>query len=215
MRDLWESATAFLWGVTRRIFVWLPILLFDALQVWERYIDPVFPSVSSARAMTVLWTAGFLVAAFLTYHERRMHDASQLAQTEERLAGARRTRNFEARHERRIEANRTALAAATRRLDEFADRFNNLASRCRKTDSSGLPELDDELRAIEVECKRFVGADPMLGRACVRTLESRMRGAGPPAHRRQDQLAARARRDAETIALFMTKLSERGAGVTG
>lgn len=77
--ELWRSLYLFFWGILKRSYYWIPALLLDPFDIYERYksalpsewqINIAVPNPWAISAFLVL----FLWAAILTYHElRREH----------------------------------------------------------------------------------------------------------------------------------------------
>ncbi len=78
MREFLKSIGVLAFGVLRRFLVWLPFLVLDLADVYERYIIPHFPSSWLQRVsawpdpMPYLVVGAFLLAVGLSFHEMRM-----------------------------------------------------------------------------------------------------------------------------------------------
>jgi hypothetical protein len=74
MAALLGSAWAFLWGVLRRFYWWLPAIILDPLDYNERYIEPALGRNVDLPAFVfpLVFGLGITWAAILAYHEQRV-----------------------------------------------------------------------------------------------------------------------------------------------
>jgi len=76
--ELCASAPTFFWGVLRRFYWWVPAILLDPFDFYERYLRPHFgwDIDMPSEWFPVVLAGGMIWAAFLTYHELRSKTAN-------------------------------------------------------------------------------------------------------------------------------------------
>lgn len=72
MADVIRSLFVLTWGVLRRFLLWLPFILLDSTDYWERYIQPVVHLPMPVNALPSLAAFGVCASAFYTFHELRV-----------------------------------------------------------------------------------------------------------------------------------------------
>ncbi len=73
MREFFKSIRLFLWGIIKRIYIWLPAFLLDPFDFFNRYIYPKREEPLDMPSDWFPWVLGILVlwAGLRTFHELR------------------------------------------------------------------------------------------------------------------------------------------------
>lgn len=136
--ELLTSLRLFLWGVIKRFYYWMPFILLDTFDLWERYLKPFFNGrfggdVELPPETIVIITAfGLAWAAFLTYHDlRKQHSALE-------------TQLYD-------KARRRAVREA---LGEFMEEGNQLRAQCTHENEPPPNEKTDDWAARAEACLR-------------------------------------------------------------
>jgi hypothetical protein len=83
MRSLWDSIKALSRGIVSKFLLWLPFILLDATDYWEKYIQRWIRSLTGRdlnmpeSALPIMAVAGVTWAAIWTYHELRQEKMKQ------------------------------------------------------------------------------------------------------------------------------------------
>lgn len=79
--ELWTSAKAFLWGILSRFWYWLPFVLLDATDLWDRYVRRFIKYVLPGRDLElppdiflIIAVLAIIWCGFLTFHELRQRE---------------------------------------------------------------------------------------------------------------------------------------------
>ncbi len=74
--ELWLSIRYFFWGILKRFYYWLPFVVLDIPDLWQRYLEPFASKFGWELEMPDILTSALVIASLvwagvLTYHELR------------------------------------------------------------------------------------------------------------------------------------------------
>ncbi|GEM_PF-2061958 len=87
--ELLQSSRYFLWGILKRFYYWLPFVVLDIPDLWQRYLEPFAARLGWELKMpdtltSILVMVSLAWAGILTYDELRMQKVSLEKQLDQR-----------------------------------------------------------------------------------------------------------------------------------